>query len=164
MHAIQHREKTNTYSCYPGPEPQRRTKERKRVKRTLRAIEFQRAVSSFSTSNDEPPSSSSSPSLPAFPRPVERVQVEAKVKPEESSPAYEGSGSGIGIHFKVDTSRVGPFSLLVKGWRGGSAVRPRRNTGCVFRCAITMAVCILITRHRARLLLSSILRETLARG
>lgn len=150
----------------PGPrtaEKNQREKEGKKNATSYR-VPGQRAVSSFSTSNDEPPSSSSSPSLPSFPRPVERVQVEAKVKPEESSPAYEGSGSGIGIHFKVDTSRVGPFSLLVKGWRGGSAVRPRRNTGCVFRCAITMAVCILITRHRARLLLSSILRETLARG
>lgn len=112
----------------PGPEPQRGTKEKKRLKRT-QAIEF-RAVSSFSTSNDEPSSSSSS--LPSFSRPVERVQVEAKVKPEESSPAKEVVRV-LGSTLKLTPRALARFlsSLRV----GGGA--PRRNTGCVFRCAIT---------------------------
>lgn len=143
---------------------EKKRKKRKRKRTTRRAIEFRAksAVSSFSTSNDQPPSLSSS--LPSFSRPVERVQVEAKVKPEESSPAKEVVRV-LGSTLKLTPRALARFLSSLRVGGGGSAARPRRNTGCVFRCAITMAVCILITRHRARLLLlllSSIPRETLA--
>lgn len=116
-----------------GPRTAERNQREKEVKKntTSYRVPGQRAVSSFSTSNDEPSSSSSS-SLPSFSRPVERVQVEAKVKPEESSPAKEVVRV-LGSTLKLTPRALARFlsSLRV----GGGA--PRRNTGCVFRCAIT---------------------------
>lgn len=94
--------------------------------------------------------------------PGERVRSRRNVKPERALLCREGSGRVLGSTLKLTPLARSPRFLvsrpLVKGVGVFARTRGRRererrrdagrNTGCVFRCAITMAVCILITRHR----------------
>lgn len=116
MHAIQHREKTNTYSCYQNRrEEEEEAKEKKNNTTSYRVPGQECGELLF---NFERPTS-----LPLLlltllfsSSRTGSSRSEGETRGEFTS---KGSGSGIGIHFKVDTSRVGPFSLLVKGWGRG---------------------------------------------
>lgn len=91
-----------------------------------------------------------------------RASRAAKVKPERS-PVREGSGRVLGSTFKVDTSRVGPFSAALVRRVRRTRFPPKIPVAC--SGVRLLPVCILITRHRAPSFLSTLVnREILALG